>query len=335
MKKIFFLFLLSLTFPLFPIAAQIFCTKSGNWHLSVEPRVGMTWGHLGEYWYQEKSTGGYKKNSYLEWKEEPLWTYGVGIDGGYHRFNMRLYFDAGIPSECGKMYDSDWKSNDQSLKTTLSEHDLTTTENIQTGISLGFDFLPKSMIQIAPVANVEYSFKNFKAENGSGWHGERGYSSTGTDVAWNDPAAKYYRRVCDIEYYRHSLYIFAGFRILLRPTERLNIAIAAFVSPYTYAYARDIHYSYDNETKTQFKGAYYVYIQNSYFDRFKGYISVCYALNSTVELGLTVSGLVGDVVKSDLYDSDEKERLYIRTNFKGGLSIYEASVKLSAKVHIF
>lgn len=336
MKKILPFFLCLLIFPAY---AQIFSGGRSDFHLAVEPRVGITYGSLGEYLYMQKSDGTWKKNSYLEWEEKPVWTFGVAAEGAYNHFGIQTYVDAGLPVGCGDMYDSDWKVDSQpDLKTTYSIHENTVQDHIATGISFWYDFSPEKRITIAPVVSATFSYQQFLAEHGEAWHGESGYNTTGGNVAWNDSAAKYYRKglVADISYERQTFCTFVGIKVTLQGTKHLRAEYALFASPYAYVFARDIHYGWNTETRTQYKKRYTVDIQQTHFDYFKGSLAFYYVHSSIWEFGLTVTGQLSGVIKSDYYDENhDTGKRYKNKGYQGGFSTAEASVKLSAKAHLF
>ena len=266
-------------------------------------------------------------------------TIGIAISGSRGGLNLQTYFDASIPVQCGNMYDNDWKDdNNPDLQTTRSVHENHVQSNVITGVSVWYDFSLNTRLTIAPLATAEFAYQHFKAEDGEAWHGEASYSSTGTDVSWDNSAAKYYRKglVADISYQRQTLYTFFGIKIGVQGSPRLKFELSLLASPFTYTFARDIHYGWNTETRTQYKKNYTVQMQNSNFSHFKGTLSASYRLNKIIEFGAAASCLFGEKVTAEYYVEDpETDKLYLRSDLQGGFSVFDVSFKLSAKVHIF
>ena len=329
MRKFFLFFLLIFLFPLY---AQIF-TGTSDWHLEVEPRIGMTYGSLGEYLYMKKSDGSWKKNSFLEWEEKPLWTYGLEISGSCRAFRASACVDAALPLRSGSMMDSDWKLDDRpDIKTNYSIHENTSTMNIRTGLSLACDFSPLDWLTISPLAQAEYAYRSFEARNGEGWYGDT--------VAWDDPSATHYPGtyngvryiLAGLDYQFQTLQIFAGLQFTFMPLSRLRAGLGVFVSPYSYSFAEDRHYT--NKARTT--GRYYVYKAHSHFSRYKASLFARYQVTSVLEVGLALDAMASDIERAGMYDEDpETEKIYKTPGYEGGFSLAEFSIKLSAKVHIF
>ena len=326
-------FLLMLTFLSMPLSAQIFSTKSADWSLSVEPRIGMTYGALGEFLYMKLSDGTWKKNSYLEWEEKPLWTGGIQISGRYKNLRLQTTADAAIPLRSGSMMDSDWKLQAQpDVKTNYSIHENTTSAYIQALLSLAYDFSPLEWLVISPIAEGAYAYRCFEARNGEGWYGDT--------VPWDDPSARHYPGTYDgkryilgaIDYRIHTVQIFTGLEFTFIVTPKLQTSFAISVSPYSYVFTEDRHYT----DKARTAGRYYVYKGHFHFTRYKGCFSVRYRLNRFVTLGLTASGLVTDNEKLTYYDEDASSgKIYKNSDYQGGFTLAETSLILSAKIHIF
>ncbi len=329
MKRLLPLLLLMLFAPL---TAQIVSHNTG-WHLSLEPRIGMTYGALGEYLYMAKSDGSWKKNSYLEWEEKPLWTLGMGISGGYKGFHAQTYFDAALPLRSGNMMDSDWKLDaSPDVKTNYSIHENTSAANIRTGLTIAYDFLPLEWLVISPMAEGTYIYRSFEARNGEGWYGDT--------VSWDDPSAKHYPGTYNgtkyilgaIDYRHHTFQLFTGLQFTFLLGKKLCFGLGLFVSPYAYVYAEDRHYT--NKARTT--GRYYVYKAHSHFSRYKASLFARYQVTSVLEVGLSLDAMASDIERADMYDEDpETEKIYKTPGYEGGFSLAEFSVKLSAKVHIF
>ena len=312
-----------------PLSAQMFSGGAGNLSLAVEPRLGVTYGAVGEYLYMQKSDGTWKKNSYLEWEEKTLVTAGLGIFGGYKGVSLKVYGDIAFPLRCGDMYDSDWKLDARpDVKTNYSVHENTATLNVTTGVVLSYDVTPAERVIISPAAEASYAYKSFEARNGYGWYGDT--------VAWDDPAAHYYPDgkyiLGAIDYQCHLFQVFAGLQATFLLTERLSLQAGAFVLPYAYTYVEDCHYT--NKKRTE--GRYYVDIVHTHFTRYKGFVSCAYQLNQWLALGITVTGLAGDTEKGSLYDeAPDTKKIYRSKGYQSGFSLSALSVSLSANIRIF
>ena len=319
-----------------PLHAQLFSLGT-DWHAALSPRIGISSGTVGEYIFAKKEYG-WKQNSHLQWKEQIVNTYGIALDAYNGGLNFKGYFDIGLPIWCGSMEDKDWMDDSHpELNTTRSLHDLYAQGFFTTGAVLWYEFDTKLPITLAPIASSEFLYRDFKAKNGEAWHGESAYSQTEENVAWDDEAARYFEKVCDIVYCYQSLNTYLGLMVIVKGTPRLRTEFALLFAPYSYTYARDIHYGYNKTTKTQYQSTYMTHTIHSFLDKVKGYAAIRYRLNNTVELGLSATYLFSDAIKADYRTKDLYTGKFseIRTNVKGGFSISELSVKLFAKVHLF
>ena len=173
------LFLLSIS----SLSAQIFDSsrtdgKKNDFHISVEPVISYSTGHLGEIMYHSSPSD--KKISYLEW-ERDIFLFGANILVSY----KNLHVEGGIASSVfdqnsGIMEDSDWlNTNDYSMKTTFSTGDNEAVENYEANFSVSYDFDMTEWLTFSPVLNVRYYYDSFERRSADGWYTGTKYSSDG------------------------------------------------------------------------------------------------------------------------------------------------------------
>jgi hypothetical protein len=309
-------------------SAQIF--KSEHFSLSFEPYIGFTYGHLGEYIYADDTDGTEKVLSCLEWEEKPLWQYGISVTAAFKRFGVTVSFDRALNIRCGTMYDSDWMTLTD-LKTDYSIHEQTAAENMNLTIALQYVFKPDEKLFLAPVIEAYYSYNSFEARNGYGWYGDEGNSDNGENVAWDDPSAHYYRKLCGIDYSRQTLYTFFGGQMTCIVTPKLSLRLGLFLSPYTYTYAADTHYT--NLAMTA--GNHYHYYQDTFFGRFRLSASLSYRITSCIETDITVRYLSGETGRGDIYSDIDTGKMTLRPKQAGGSSAEEFTLSIGCRIFLF
>ena len=329
MRRLLSVCLLMLVFSLGFVCAEV--------HLAIEPRLGMMVGTVGEYVLLHERGGGHRKYSQLDWEERFLPTVGVAASGTFGRLSVEASVDRTVsPSfpwfrsvASGTMRDSDWLVAGTKTHYSKSENDVSL--NVQAGLVVSYEFAPTDFLRFVPFAEISYSYKSFEARNGYGWYGDK---VPGGPVAWDDPRATFYPvgSLCGVDYTCHQLSLFTGLNVRFRCSERVSVQVGIAVLPYGYVYAEDIHYSNLKGTD----GTYYVDIVHSFLSRCKGSLAVAFRVNRLVELGATVTGLVGGMDSGDTYIKAGTGGSYTKSaSTRGGFSIREATVRLSAKVFVF
>ncbi len=322
-----------LTLALFA-ASQLFAqeisTYRKNWHLSIEPHLGITEGKAGEYVFNIISGDDDHKLSELQWDEHPLFTFGANLCGGYKNTFLRLSFTSGLPStRCGSMEDSDWmNSNDTSMKTTRSISENTLLCYIDFGAQAGYTFSILSWLSLSPFGEFEYQYRSFSANNGYGWYGNKNSPM----VSWDDPSAKYYAAgtLCGIDYSRMILATFIGGTAQFFLPANLSVKFSLAISPYLYEEANDTHYNTINKSSSS---QYLDIIRAVWFGSAKSSLALCYTLNSSFDIGLTFSARANWLHKGITATKNTAGKYIEDSNSKSGMDLYELNLKLSVTYH--
>lgn len=312
------------------ITIPLFALDSKKAHLSFEPFFSWQYGKVGEYLhYRDTPSSDYKKISYLEWEEKPLWLYGSKINASYKHLYSSLSITSALSTACGKMYDSDWLNrSDNDLKTNYSISDNRIHSYIDLSGTFGYIFRPESNFRIIPTAEIGYYNLLFKGKGGEGWYGDVGSTKLGYDVSWNDPRAVHFTMSGDvIEYNQYSLYTFLGCQFVIVPSNRLEFDLAFAVSPYSYIVAVDTHLLRSLKFKDE---------ADSYFKTFKAHVSAYYSINDIFTAGLSFGGLYNMLELGNTYTSSSKKVKYARlANEKGGSDVQNINITASLKINIF
>lgn len=281
MKKISFIFI-------FFFALLFSCYSDIK--LSIEPVFSTTFGKYGEYVY---STSDKSILSYLEWQQLPLCKMGINSSLTLNNLSLFTSFSYGLPSKCGKMYDSDW--NEYGLKTTYSISNNYAKRNYDFSFGLTYKINLK-YLTIIPEINYKYFYDFFQSNDGEGWYGRDIYSKTGKTVSWDSPDARHYRKLSRIELKRECKYFFVGMNFAGTLFSKLDIEIGTFIAPYSYIYNSDFHLD-DNGTNREF---YLTSEQECNFSRFLEKVYMDYKINNFVSISLSGDFIFGDIVKGIL-----------------------------------
>lgn len=328
------IFLLSL-----PLSAQIF-TNQNDFHLEVEPAFSYTNGFLGEYFYYHYLVDDSKKMSYLEW-DKKIFMYGAEISSSFKRFHLDSRFMiAASDSKSGEMTDSDWQNeSDFSMKTTYSVGGNNAAKNYSAEASVYFDFFPAEKIALSPMVQVQYDFDSFECEKMEGWksNGKHWwFDESSTHYPYVDSDGKTYK-LGEIDYYRHSFYTWAGFKICLKPAKRFDFDFSALVSPYAYFYSLDTHWAQEKSTKEMFEKHRKQY-QAAFFPAFKLEAKASFSITKIFDLTFAASGLFSVKInrgkwEQDFYD-DFLQDDYYDTYQDSGADMQYICARIGCKVRI-
>lgn len=315
------LFLSLMIFPLSGAGAQIFGGKgsgengetSGRFHFSVAPAFSYASGHLGEYLYYSKFDDDSKKASYLSW-DKKLFLYGAEIQASC----SRIHFDAsfltsvripGFSPKSGIMSDSDWKNtSDYSMKTTYSVGDNKAVENYSVVSGVYYDFDVLENLSLSPMISFQYDYDSFSREDAEGWYSDGKHW-------WHDESSVHYPRVnpetgkkqylAPIDYYRHSIYTWAGIKARYKICRKADFSFDFLASPFSYFYSIDTHWAKNSEK--QWYGKHYRQIQTAYFPSLpalKMNARLSFALSRFFDLNIFASGLLCLKVSRGTWFSD-------------------------------
>ncbi|MCR5607411.1 MAG: hypothetical protein K6F69_11425 [Treponema sp.] len=325
-KKVLSVFIFSFVLSSLALAESLEDEK--NWIFTVEPFFGITYGQMGEHLYSKDSSGEYKQVSYLEWEEKPLFLLGANLGIKYKRFSINPSVSFAIPASCGNMYDSDWIELTD-LKTNYSISENTVYSYLKLNLQFAFEFKPLETFSVIPITEIQYSYASFNAANGYGWYGDYQHSSTGTNVSYSSPYAKYYEEgsLCELDYKRYEIAAFAGFTLKFTPLEKWIFTVSAEASPIAYTMAFDTHYQ--NAAKTASND--YLDIILSYFAEYKLSTSAYFILTKHSSLGVNVSGYISKETQGYTYKKSSSEKYAKISNQLGGTSEKNIQLAISYK----
>lgn len=317
----------------FPFHAQIFNAGSTEIKLSAEPQMGITFGKLGEYFYEKDSSGDYKLLSFLEWEESPLATYGGSIDFFWKNLGVNLNAAGALPLRCGFMYDSDWVDLD-AVKNNYSISENTLSSYLSISAEIKYALHIKSTTVIFPYAEFMYSYKSLRARNGYGWYGQYPYSEKG-NVSWDSDDAKKFEKgsLCGIDYERLELCTFIGLTAQQSIKQRAVFLMGIAVSPFTYVRSVDTHWA-------DFAGTYgtdYLDVEKCCFSRARIFTALYFPVSRILDLGINVCAEAGPLVQGETFiknHDDKKFYPYPYQRYKSGADIYEVRANISCVIHI-
>ena len=293
LKKIHIFFVLFATFTHISIFSQNLLK------LDILAFSGIKHGELSKSIYLNDSS---TKVSQLDWEEKNIYEFGIGIDFTFFNLFMSAQFSAGLPLNCGNMYDSDWNLSGLNKTYTISECDLKKSFDSQIIISY---LTPAFYIfKLTPAIQIQYMYQNFNAHDGYGWYGAKEYAKIPRDydVAWNDPLARKAKKIREIDYYRHTFLTFFGFEFYYMPIEKFSIKTGFFISPFAYMYSLDTHHKSS-------ANVHYCDVQFGNFSKYKATIKAEYKINKRLKIFSDFSIIYGSTDYGDLYADEYSDSL--------------------------
>ena len=295
MKKIsfcFFVFLISL------ITSKLYCTETANQNASAaSQKIDFSVGTKTSYNNEKRSycvideTG--KLNSMLEWQSDYLFKFGVdgNLKIGMLEIFSSLVFP--LPLNCGKMYDSDWRT--AGIKTNFSKSDLFT--DFGCDALFGFKYNFKAVLNnfkffISPVIAVSNSYISLKAKNTIGWCGDTAHTHLEKNYPWNSEYSKKVKKY-GIDFKNNITSVFCGVEV----SKQFNsfwANIGVLSSPYTYIISVDHHLNKE-------EGYFYQLIQKSYFLFWDFYATTGYSINKKNMLLLFIDYSFCPEINGDFY----------------------------------
>ncbi len=212
-----------------------------------------------------------KENSRLEWEADYLFK--LGITAGFRLGQFELFADAlfPLPLECGKMYDSDWRT--AGIKTNLSKSDLfidfgcDASLGLKYNLELGSD--NKSII-ISPVIAISNSYLSLQAKNTIGWCGDTAHTHLDRDYSWDSEYEKKVKKY-GIDLTNNITSVLFGVEAS-KGFGNIFVNAGILTSPYTYIICIDHHLNKE-------EGHYYQLIQKAYFKVWDFYAGAGYSIN--------------------------------------------------------
>lgn len=300
-----------------------------DFFISFKKTDGYTYEQLGEYLFSSYDNN--LKVSYLEWQHPAFYTLGFTGEAGWKDIHLKGNFNYLFPLGTGYMHDLDWAYD---LQTNFAYFDNYGSQNFNWNVELSYDFKIKKFLSVAPVAQFEYAFDSFSAENGYGYFGNQDYSKNGTNVAWDSEYAMQ-AKCSDITYARSANYIFLGANAKFY-LKNLTLNLQALITPYSYVVSRDYH-SDANDTGYDYT---MIAFTNCFFNVFKIGFSASYQLENNVHLyadflTLFSPEIHGKLVTNYLYKRTvvstgiwENPTEYLLSSQPSGISIFRMNVNL-------
>lgn len=234
-----------------------------------------------------------KLNSLLEWQSDYLFKLGVvgNLKIGMLEILSSVAFP--LPLNCGKMYDSDWRT--AGIKTNFSESDLFTDFGFDA--VFGFKYNLKAHINnfnllISPVIAVSNSFISLKAKNTIGWCGDTNHTHLEKNYPWNSEYAKKVKKY-GIDFKNNITSVLCGVEV----SKQFNsfwANIGVLSSPYTYILSVDHHLNKE-------EGYFYQLIQKAYFLFWDFYTTAGYSINKKNMLLLSINYSFCPEINGDFY----------------------------------
>lgn len=297
---------------LYSLVLPFFCVftfaQNPVFNFSIEPKVLICNGVLGEYVYANKFNGKNGKLSQLDWRVKNIFMLGgcIFFHNTPHRtpfltFSHSFYFYGAVPADSGLMSDSDWLNpDDSSMKVCYSESEEHLNNFFKVGTRFSVDLAIKKWLVISPIFEVRYSYFDFHAENGEGWYG----NGSSKNVPYNSDEAMHYQKgeLFPIDYTRHEFntYIGAQFNFLVGVTKisMFEFSHTMLLSPFFFVRSYDKHHS-SNDTD------YYLDFIVSSFRSFAFNTSVGYRFNKNFALTVDASCAFTILTKGDSYFSKD------------------------------
>lgn len=243
----------------------------------------------------------HKENSRLEWEADYLFK--LGVAGDLQIKNLDIFCSASfpLPLECGKMYDSDWRTT--GIRTNLSKSDLFINSGIDAVLGIKYNFeisrkwdLGKSNtdfhFNISPLVNITNSFIKLEAKNTIGWCGDRGHTHLDRDYSWDSEYAKKVKKY-GIDLTNNITSIFCGVEFSA-VVKDIQVNAGFLISPYTYILSIDHHLNKE-------EGTFYQLVQKAYFKTMELYAAAGYSINKRNQLSLSVDYSFCPTINGDFY----------------------------------
>ncbi len=195
------------------------------------------YGKLGEYVYDQKdSSSPYVKLSYLDWPKKFIFNTGTKFQADCKNFILDASFSFAIPGSSGILQDYDYLNFDDTL-ICYSKSQNTLEQNINSEITFYYKFgIDRFLIE--PLICFCFNDVYFSARNGYGWYG----NNSSPYVSYDDSSAAYYSELCGISYQRQTFYTWLGLKTLCN-AGKFKFALAYSISPFTYIYSIDKHFT--------------------------------------------------------------------------------------------
>ncbi|MDD7014085.1 MAG: hypothetical protein PUI24_03770 [Spirochaetales bacterium] len=237
---------------LFTACPSLFAQNDYDFKLSVMPYTGILNTSIKEVLYYDGNFGSDKneKCSELVWEIKNEFLAGIDFSADYRHFNFFASGDFLVPVECGKMYDSDWNTQNVKVSYSINEIHILNGARFKTG--MGYYFVPKKNAAVKPVVFFDYAYYSLKACNGYGWYGNSSWTTDGKEHAWYDEEAHFFPdgkyKLASVFYTSHGISLFTGCDFLFNVSEKVNAFFGMYIAPVSFLYAKDFHSGNNSNT---------------------------------------------------------------------------------------
>lgn len=240
--------------------------------------------------------------SRLDWESDYLFNLGLAVGIKIRGWEFFLSSQFSLPFECGKMYDSDWKT--PGMKTNYSTSDLYTAFGNDSLLGIKYNFpLEKTHTKFyfSPEIIISNSYIRYNAKSTIGWCGDISHTHLSQDYPWDSPYATKWRKY-GIDLTNNITCLFAGLEVSNYTGAFITKAGLLF-SPYIYIFSIDHHIKKEP--------GYYMMIQEASVAVWDFYLKTGYAINkkNSIILAFDYSfcpGIDGSVYRGFTKDKFEK-----------------------------
>lgn len=237
---------------LFTACPSLFAQNDYDFKLSVMPYTGILNTSIKEVLYYDGNFGSDKneKCSELVWEIKNEFLAGIDFSADYRHFNFFADGNFLFPGEWGKMYDSDWNTQNVKVSYSINEIHILNGARFKTG--MGYYFVPKKNAAVKPVVFFDYAYYSLKACNGYGWYGNSSWTTDGKEHAWYDEEAHFFPdgkyKLASVFYTSHGISLFTGCDFLFNVSEKVNALFGMYIAPVSFLYAKDFHSGNNSNT---------------------------------------------------------------------------------------
>lgn len=311
----------------------LFCTglyaKEGI-SFSISPYAGIRWGQQDEFVYAEFADGKTRDLSELNWEQKPVYVFGSEAKVSFKFIELSLGLESALPLKCGTVYDKDWLNYEISglsdsqygIQTNLSE-----TENyLKKYFKCNFYFSVKAketkMYTVKPFLGLEYEYMHFMTRNG--WYQ---YATSDRNGNFSSQKAKDFRdsngyfghyslgekiyfdseNLMSLE--RYCLYLWAGFNLEAKLTDRIYGELSLGFNPYVKVESLDRHLLRKKD---------FYDVMDSYFCGLKANVKMIYKITSSHALYAEFEGRKLSERKGDSYNKEAESKKFYRSNSSSG-----------------
>lgn len=304
---------------------------------SITPVFEIKTGSMGEWVFTEKSKQDTNLLSYLDWGFSPSFSAGIKTGITIKDFFLNLKFNAGIPSTCGTLTDSDWMNAEKTTspqlnyKTHFSEHENHQNKDFCFNAEAGWSFNIISSFKISPNFSFNYAKTQFSGVNGHYSYGKD--SEKGYYYPYNSENESYvstgtYSETV-INYMREAVSVFIGtdfsctFNGKYTAYKQLFLSLGFKIAPFSYTFNLDNHLL----TSTDF-----VDICQGYFKEFNISAAAGYFFTDSFALNFNFDFTKLNLITGSVYSKKASSQVYSKdTASTGGATAESCSFSVSCK----